>query len=275
MVREPGRFQQGLQVLGHPGVHHRRGAVVPVVAQVRRDPDERGRAGAVQVLRQPVVGHDSLAPRRIVGQVRDVHERIMLLRVGTGRDAPVAGHRHGLHVGLPADPPGVELVDQRLALDPASTAVRVDAEGRARQQLEVVRQAGVGRAVGVLRRAEASGQTVEVGRLWITDDGALLPVLEDHHHHVGDGGRWRRTARHEAGRRGAGRRWAGADSGVSCLAAARGTDQRRDANCHHRVPPVRAAPGQAMSPPSSLSAKHDPPSRPIFGHTSSLWRTRI
>ena len=101
-----------------------------VVTLIRTDPDEVRHVPRAQVDPELVERHDVVEPcaARIV-DIREVHERVVLLRVELHRDGPAAGlHRRGvldvradrrdrLHVRLPAQAVRLQLIDDVLTVE--------------------------------------------------------------------------------------------------------------------------------------------------------------
>src|ERR1043165_8518026 len=94
-----------------------------------------------EVAPEPGERNDAVAARPRVGDVADVEERIVLLRVAAGRAAREAGVRETLGVRLPGLAGGLERVGETPGANDAVGAVARDPVRRARDEGEIVRQA--------------------------------------------------------------------------------------------------------------------------------------
>ena len=213
----PERSQQRRQQSGEEAVSGGGIAVVHVVAQVGRDPDQpRQRV-------RPLVGgqlrqrDDPRTAARVTRDARVVGERIVLLGVLAGSGTGEARPRKVLYVGLPGDLGALQLIDNAGGGDVAARAVAVDPECGAAGQGEVVGQRRVGDGEHRARQPVAARERIDVGRRARADDVAVLLVL---HHHDGD---VRRRSAADARRR----RRRPLDRAASHGARAAAGDQRR------------------------------------------------
>src|SRR5207248_3951180 len=95
--------------LAEQGRHHTRevaiagpdGAVVRVVAEIRGDECEGRKPALLEVPLEPLVADHVRAAGAVIPDAAEVHEGVVLLRVGAVLAALEAGARHALHVRLP------------------------------------------------------------------------------------------------------------------------------------------------------------------------------
>ena len=176
--------QQRRQEPPQPGVAGRDGAVVHVVAEVRRD-ERKGRQPAAREVAGELRQRDDTAkacPAR--DDVAKVEERHVLLRVAPVGAARVAGARQPLGVALPAEARALERVRKVPAGDDARGAVRADPVRRAGDESEVVGQARVRHPAVAGEHRIAAGQGVEIRRSSVAEHLALGLVLEHDDDHV-------------------------------------------------------------------------------------------
>ena len=150
---------------GKPGASRRRRAVMPVVAEVGRHPDEAGDGASrpCEQRREPRVRQDVGAERWARADVLVVAERVVLAGVVDAVvGVEVAGGGYALHVRAEALMGGGELAEQVGPVHVAARAVARDAPGPAARQGEVVRQARMGDGVVARRRGPPLGEPGDV-----------------------------------------------------------------------------------------------------------------
>ncbi len=153
-----------------------------VVAQVGDDEREvRERVGA-EVPPERRERDDPPQPPRARGDVLEVEQRIVLLRVAAGRRTREARRRQSLCIGLPRLSGPFERVREVPCRDDTARAVARHPFRRARDEREVVGQARVGDPVVVGQEGIASGECGECRRLAASDHLRELLVLEDDDH---------------------------------------------------------------------------------------------
>ena len=173
-----GRVQQRDDVLLEPRVAGRDRAVVHVVAEVRHHEREVRQPVPRQVAPELGERYDAVAACPGAGDVAEVEERVVLLRVAAGRAAGEAGIREILGIRLPGLAGGRERVGEAPGVDDAVGAVARDPVRGAGDEREVVRQARVADGVVLRQRGVAVRERVERRRVGAPGDRARLVVLE-------------------------------------------------------------------------------------------------
>src|SRR5256712_354131 len=209
--------------IAKPGITGRDRTVVGVVAHVGSDPDEvRDLAGAhVQPELREL--HDvGGAARRVVADVRVVHEGVVFHRVIAGGGPHVAGRGHVLHVGLPRTPARFHLVRDVRRVHIAGGAVTGDPKGAAGRQRGVVGQTRMGCREVVGGQAVRRREVVDEGRVGAANHRTVLVVLHHDHEDVRKGreggprGRWWRGIAWRARAGGGGGSPRGGGRGCGC-----------------------------------------------------------
>jgi hypothetical protein len=149
-----------------------------VVAEVRDDEGEVREAVAGKVAAEPREGDDAVAMYPRAGNVAEVEERVVLLRVPAGRATGEPGIREILGVRLPRLACGREGVGKVAGVDDAPGAVARDSVRRAGDEREVVREARMRDGVVLGQGCVAARELVERRRVGVAGDRRRLVVLE-------------------------------------------------------------------------------------------------
>ena len=157
-----------------------------VVAEVRDDEGEVREPVAGKVAAEPREGDDAVAACPRAGNVAEVEERVVLLRVPAGRATGEPGIREILGVCLPRLTCGRESVGKVAGVDDALGAVVRDPVRRAGDEREVVRKARMRHGVVLRQGRVAARELVERRRVGVAGDRRRLVVLEDDDNHAGE-----------------------------------------------------------------------------------------
>ena len=179
-----GNRSSGRDRSAEPGVADRDRAVVHRMAEIRDDEREVGQAACSKIRSEPCQRDDLRPPARTPGDVLEVRERVVLLRVAPVGAAEEARRGKPLGVCLPGLSGRLERVGEVRGRDGAGRAVGGDPVGRSRDESEVVRQARVRDAVVARQPRVAPRVRVERRSGAIAEHAARFLVLEDHHDHV-------------------------------------------------------------------------------------------